>query len=264
MRLVFPFSVQFQIPVALCTVLALQTGCAVKTYRAKQGETLVEIARKEKVSLEALMWLNKRTYAWDVTTGDLLLIPPKGRTNVSAGTAEIPGTSSQKKNRKPEASHPKKMVASKTSRSEPLSPFPKITRPFGDPLPQREKLLLSYGMHDGTMNQGIDLAAPLGTPILAAEDGRVIYSDDHIRGYGKLIIIKHEGNFTTVYAHNEENRVKAGDFVQRGATIATVGASGGVEFPQLHFEVRFGVKSIDPALVLLPQNVGGKGTEVSE
>ncbi len=82
--------------------------------------------------------------------------------------------------------------------------------------------------------------------MFAADDGRVVYSDSRIRGYGNMIVIKHAGNLSTVYAHNKVNLVKEGDFVRRGQKIAEVGKTGNATGPHLHFEVRNGQEAVDP------------------
>jgi len=103
-----------------------------------------------------------------------------------------------------------------------------------------------FGPRDGRMHEGLDISAEPGTPVLAAKDGKVVYSDNAIHGYGNMIIIKHAGNLTTIYAHNRVNLVSAGDFVKKGEKIAEVGATGRATGPHLHFEVRLGEKPVDP------------------
>ncbi len=100
------------------------------------------------------------------------------------------------------------------------------------------------------MHEGVDISAPKGTGVLAADDGKVVYSDNSIRGYGNMIIIKHAGKLTTVYAHNRVNLVDTGDFVKKGQKIAEVGATGRASGPHLHFEVRIGEKPVDPEFYL--------------
>ena len=104
--------------------------------------------------------------------------------------------------------------------------------------PVHGRVSSAYGWRKGSHHDGIDIPAPRGTPILASETGRVIHSDSNLRGYGNVIIIKHAGVFTTVYAHNAANYVSVGEFVEQGDVIGEVGSSGNAESPHLHFEIR--------------------------
>jgi murein DD-endopeptidase MepM/ murein hydrolase activator NlpD len=102
-----------------------------------------------------------------------------------------------------------------------------------------------FGPRDASFHDGIDIAAPAGTPIRAIDGGEVIYSD-HLRGYGNMVIIRHTDGFVSVYAHNEKNLVAEGQQVSRGETIARVGSTGRVTGPHLHFEIRRNNKAEDP------------------
>lgn len=114
------------------------------------------------------------------------------------------------------------------------------------PVPDAPLLSSRYGMRRKRMHHGIDIPAPIGTPIVAAEAGKVIYSDSRISGYGKMIILAHENDYVTVYAHASKNLYKEGDYVKRGDIISLVGITGRVTGAHLHFEVRRKDKSIDP------------------
>lgn len=115
----------------------------------------------------------------------------------------------------------------------------------------RGVLSSGFGPRGGRNHEGIDIAVEAGTPVLAAAAGTVIYSDDGQRGYGNLVILRHEGDFVTVYAHNRRNLVDEGDIVRQGARIAEVGSTGRSTGPHLHFEIRVGGKAVDP-LIYLP------------
>jgi murein DD-endopeptidase MepM/ murein hydrolase activator NlpD len=95
-------------------------------------------------------------------------------------------------------------------------------------------------------HDGIDIAAPSGTPIFAAKGGKVVYSANKIGGYGNMVVIKHENKYYTVYAHNRVNKVSKGDMVRKGEVIAELGNSGRSRGPHLHFEIRKGKYSVDP------------------
>ena len=103
---------------------------------------------------------------------------------------------------------------------------------------------------NGTRNDGINIRAPEGTPVLAAENGVVAYASDEIPGYGRMLLISHADGFLTAYAHNSKLLVDVGDHVDRGQTIAAVGSTGNVTSPQLHFEIRDGKKALDPVALL--------------
>ena len=109
----------------------------------------------------------------------------------------------------------------------------------------------------GTQNDGINISAAEGTPVLAADAGMVAYAGNELRGYGNLILIKHADGWMTAYAHNSKLLVARGQKVQRGQVIARVGATGAVTEPQLHFEVRRGSRALDPMDYLGPQAVSG-------
>jgi murein DD-endopeptidase MepM/ murein hydrolase activator NlpD len=108
--------------------------------------------------------------------------------------------------------------------------------PFLWPVP-RGVLSSDFGPRGASHHDGIDISSPEGTPVLAARAGRVLYSD-RLRGYGNLIVLEHERGYATVYAHNRENRVRAGALVRQGEVIASVGRSGRTTGPNLHFEIR--------------------------
>jgi murein DD-endopeptidase MepM/ murein hydrolase activator NlpD len=106
-----------------------------------------------------------------------------------------------------------------------------------------------FGRRGGRHHDGIDLRAPLGTPVRAAAFGRVIASA-RAGAYGNIVVLRHPGRFVTVYAHNVENLVREGDWVARGQIIARVGRTGNATGPHLHFEVRRDGRPGDPFLFL--------------
>jgi murein DD-endopeptidase MepM/ murein hydrolase activator NlpD len=108
-----------------------------------------------------------------------------------------------------------------------------------------------FGPRGSGFHDGVDIAAPEGTPIRAIESGEVIYSD-RLRGYGNIIVLRHGGGFVSVYAHNQQNLVSEGHGVSRGQIIARVGSTGRVTGPHLHFEIRRDNKALDP-LPYMPQ-----------
>ena len=128
------------------------------------------------------------------------------------------------------------------------SPAPaatKSTAPLRWPL-AAPRLTSRFGKRWGKEHEGIDMAAPIGTPVLAASAGNVIYAGDQVRGYGNMVVVKHDGGLVTVYAHNSLMLVHTGDRVAVGQEIARVGDTGRATAPHLHFEVRRGEVPQDP------------------
>ena len=109
--------------------------------------------------------------------------------------------------------------------------------------PARGRVIAGFGTGG---NEGINIAVPEGTPVRAAESGTVAYAGSELKGYGNLVLIRHENGFVSAYAHNSELLVKRGDTVRRGQVIANSGRTGNVNAPQLHFEIRKGSDPVDP------------------
>lgn len=113
--------------------------------------------------------------------------------------------------------------------------------------PVKGKVISAYGAKpNGLKNEGINIAVPEGTGVRAAESGVVAYAGNELKGYGNLVLVRHEGGWVTAYAHASELFVKRGDTVKRGDVIAKAGQTGSVSSPQLHFEVRKGATAMDP------------------
>jgi murein DD-endopeptidase MepM/ murein hydrolase activator NlpD len=113
--------------------------------------------------------------------------------------------------------------------------------------PVAGKIISSFGpRNDGTHNDGVNLAAPMGTDVHAAESGVVAYAGDELKGYGNLVLVRHDNGWVTAYAHADEILVKRGDRIKRGQVIAKAGRTGQVDQPQVHFELRQGQKPVDP------------------
>lgn len=113
--------------------------------------------------------------------------------------------------------------------------------------PVKGRVISGYGSKPGGLrNEGINIAVPEGTDVRSAEAGVVAYAGNELKGYGNLVLIRHEGGWVTAYAHNKDLFVKRGDTVKRGDVIAKAGQTGSVSSPQVHFEVRKGATAMDP------------------
>lgn len=117
--------------------------------------------------------------------------------------------------------------------------------------PARGEVIWEFGASGkGVFNDGINISVPKGSPVVAAEDGVVVYAGNELRGYGNMLLIKHADGWVSQYAHNDQLLVKRGELVKRGQKISLSGDSGGVGQPQLHFELRQGGRPVDPQTVL--------------
>lgn len=130
-------------------------------------------------------------------------------------------------------------------RAQAATPPPLSGEGFLQPVAGR--LVSGFGeKRDGRRNDGINLAAPLGTAVRAAENGIVVYAGESIPGFGRLLLIRHGDGFTTAYGHLDQVLVTVGERVERGQVVARVGDTGDVKSAQLHFQLRSGATPIDP------------------
>ncbi|MDR3528021.1 MAG: M23 family metallopeptidase [Rhizomicrobium sp.] len=113
--------------------------------------------------------------------------------------------------------------------------------------PVRGRVITDFGATTGGgRNDGINIVAASGTPIRAAADGTVSYSGNEVRNYGNLMLVRHESGYVTAYAHADHFVVGKGEYVSKGQIIGYVGDTGDVVSPQLHFELRKGLRGEQP------------------
>ena len=118
--------------------------------------------------------------------------------------------------------------------------------------PVSGKIVSSFGdKPNGQRNDGINIGGKAGTPVLAAENGVVIFADSSLSGFGQMLMVRHAKGYTTLYAHLDAFDVALGDRVRRGQKIAELGSTGDVRSPQLHFEIREGAKAVPPTAKLV-------------
>jgi murein DD-endopeptidase MepM/ murein hydrolase activator NlpD len=129
------------------------------------------------------------------------------------------------------------------------NPQPRMGSTFRTPVDG--KTIAPFGAQkDGTVNEGITISVPKGTPVKAAENGVVAYVGDELPGFGNLILIRHADEYVTAYAHADTVLVRKCDHIKRGQTIATAGTTGDASQPQVHFEIRKNSKPVDPSPLL--------------
>ncbi|MGN0929539.1 MAG: LysM peptidoglycan-binding domain-containing protein [Alphaproteobacteria bacterium] len=237
----------------------------------QKEDTVYSISRKYNVNLNSLVKLNNLKEPYIIITGQKIILPASNvdvKLAVNEKTTK-PNTPTQPKITTParqvetEIKTPTKIeteiqttvTAQKSEQTKETvnkiiaRPAPLTSQKFMWPV--KGKVISDFGVKtNGKRNDGINISAPIGTKVASVENGIIAYAGNELKGLGNLIIIKHDKDYMTIYAHNDELKVKKGDKVKRGDIIATVGKTGRVTTPQLHFEVRQKTKSINPVAVL--------------
>lgn len=235
-----------------------QTQHAQGTYHVGKGDTLYSIAWRYGLDYRDLAATNHISTPYEIHTGQQLsLVTPSFKTTEEPIVKSIP-PATKIVEQKPSATLVRQEVTSKPSKPIVAVKQPPIEEPLpaintsvkGWVWPSTGKVIAGY-QDNGGMNKGLDIAGPIGAPVHAAAGGRIVYCGSGLRGYGNLIIIKHDSEFLSAYAHNQKLLVHEGQAVKTGEVIATIGDSD-AKRPVLHFEIRRAGKPIDP-LGVLPQ-----------
>ncbi|GAA5787295.1 peptidoglycan DD-metalloendopeptidase family protein [Chitiniphilus shinanonensis] len=215
----------------LClTFIALLTACGSTPdapaasqgyYRVKPGDTLYRIARNHGRSVAELSRWNNLKDPTAISAGQLLRVTPPGSATPT----------------RPSPTPPRPAPSPKpTPTPAPRAPAIKLVQPAQGKVADR---------FDGNRNKGINYAGTRGSAVVAAAAGKVVYVGEGIRSYGRLVIVKHNEDYLTAYAHNESLLVREGEAVKQGQRIATMGDSG-ADRVMLHFELRYKGNAIDP------------------
>lgn len=226
--------------VILATVV-LFTGCAglpagynsSGNYVVRKGDTLYSIAFRYGLDFKSLARVNRIGPPYTIYANQVLRL--RGSASASTEKDRGPSTSSKK--------------PARTIKSPPVPDTPKGPV-VGWRWPLKGGVIEKFGAGNPP-NKGIDISAERGSRVVATADGVVVYAGGNLRGYGKLVIIKHNENFLSAYGNNEKLLVSEGDSVKAGKAIARVGRSA-ANVDMLHFEVRRNGKPVNP-LVYLPK-----------
>lgn len=194
-------------------------------HTVQPGETVWRIARRYDADLDAVRRANGIDDVRAVGVGTRLWIPAPGD---RSGSQAVPP---------PPPGHARPTPAASDRAVRELG--------LAFEWPVRGTLNSRFGGRAGEAHHGLDIGAPKGTAVRAAEAGKVVFADE-LGDYGRIVIVKHVGDFRTVYAHNRRNRVRRGQFVEKGDLLAEVGNSGNASGSHLHFEIRQGRTPLDP------------------
>lgn len=223
---------------ACASLLALVAACgsapvAPGFYRVERGDTLSKIARSSRQSVPSIVRWNNLNNPDSIEVGQVLRVVPPGGASTSGAIRSSGGS------------------ASATPRSAPApAPAAADSAPSAAPASSISLIWPADGTvirrFDGNNSKGIDISAAAGTPVVAAAAGTVVYAGNGLRGYGNLLILKHNAEYLTAYAHNRALMVKEGQSVTRGEKIAEMGDTD-TDRVMLHFELRYQGRSIDPS-----------------
>jgi lipoprotein NlpD len=209
-------------------------------YTVQKGDTLTRIGLDNGQAWRDLARWNNLSNPDVIEVGQVLRVAPAGAAVENSGVVVRPVTPAGIGN----------ATSAKAAASAPASPAPQnntaATEDFSFAWPANGQVVAGF---DEAKNKGIDIAGKAGDPVLAAADGQVVYAGAGLRGYGNLIIVKHNNTYLTAYAHNQKLLVKEDQKVRRGDKIAEMGSSD-ADRVKLHFEVRRQGKPVDPAKFL--------------
>jgi murein DD-endopeptidase MepM/ murein hydrolase activator NlpD len=236
---------------------------AVREHRVRPGESLNSVAERYGLGVYELAHANRLRPPYRIFSGQTLVIAqgiaPQRGSSPSSSPSSSSSSEAVQATALPEP--PEHVTAARPSVSSPTpAPAPELeterakayspsyyNKIRGFMWPLRGEVISNFGPKTkGLHNDGINIAAPRGAPVRAAEGGVVAYAGNELRGFGNLLLLKHKNGWVTAYAHNDKLLVNRGDTVGKGQIIARVGSTGAVASPQLHFEIRRGKRAIDP------------------
>jgi lipoprotein NlpD len=209
-------------------------------YRIRRGDTLSEIAERKRIPMRKLAAWNGLRQPYSIYAGGLLRVePPAGGSRAPAGARTSRPASGAG------VARPVKTKAAPAAKPGSGGAASGIAWQW----PLRGPLKQGFRSGDRT-RQGIRIGASPGTPVAAAADGTVVYSGSGLKGYGNLIIVKHDSRYLSAYGFNQRLLASEGDRVKRGQQLAEAGRSADGQ-PLLHFEIRKDGTAVDP-LIFLP------------
>ena len=206
------------------------------TYVVKKGDTLYSIALEHGADYREVAAWNRLNDPTKISVGQVLRVTPPEESRVQVGRAKLPDRGEAR----PLDLPPPQQAQTKPAPQQPPKPETSVAAEFI--WPARGKVIAGFAE---PRRKGIDIDGKVGDPVIAAAAGRVTYTGSGIPGLGKLVVIKHDNGFITVYAHNRDILVKEQQAVRRGQKIAEVGSTD-ADRPKLHFQIRKGSAAVDP------------------
>lgn len=217
------------------------------TYVVQAGDTLYSIAWYQGTDVARIADYNQLSEPYRLVPGQKIYLTKKHTPQVQHRKKPYPVSKT--------SGYKKKEVASKRD----IRLSSNVNKPVKNKTvsswqwPAKGQLIGTFNTKD-QMSKGIEISSKRGDKVVAAADGRVVYAGNALRGYGRLIIIKHNNHYLSAYAHNDRILVKSKQNIKKGQRIADMGSSG-TDKVKLHFEIRYQGKSVDPLQYLPPQSI---------
>jgi lipoprotein NlpD len=218
-----------------------------QSYNVQKGDTLFSIAWYSGNDYRDLAKINNIYPPYNIYPGQLLSLKFQTKPTVKSNNKQAGLTSKSKVNQA--VDRPIKQAYGKSEEIVNTGSIGPLVGKFPNQIsnwlwPSSAKVVRGFSVKDEG-NKGLDFEGSIGSPILAAADGKVVYTGSALRGFGKLVIVKHSDSYLSAYAHNDKIMVKEQQWIKAGQKIATMGRSG-TDKVKLHFEVRYKGKSVDP------------------
>lgn len=214
-------------------------------YKVQKGDNLYSISRDTGISVGNLISYNNLKKPYNIYVGQKLYL--KNRKNNTNNVVQKQAQENKQVAKLEKVEQPKTQSSSTSTNTQSTQQSIALFA-----WPARGEIIKKFGKQaNGDYSDAIHIKAPLGTPILSANDGEVAYAGNELKGYGNIIIVKHNNGWLSIYGYCDTMKVKVKDKVSKGQTIGTVGQTGDINEPQLYFSIRKGRVVMDPMKYLL-------------
>lgn len=209
---------------------------APRYYEVRPQDSLYQISRMFGASVTDIARINNLRTPYTLNVGQKLRLPGEGQPVEQARYVRPPASKPVKRSSPPAQ-----------AQKAPATSAAPATRSGEFVWPVKGKVISSFGpKENGLHNDGINITAPLGSSVKAVNDGSVVYVGNALESFGNLVILRHSNGWVTAYAHLDRVAVERGQALRQGDILGTVGTTGRVDVPQLHFEVRRGAEALNP------------------
>lgn len=209
-------------------------------YKVQKGDNLYSISRDTGISVGNLISYNNLKKPYNIYVGQKLYL--KNRKNNTNSVVQKQAQENKQVTKLEKVEQPKTQPSSTSTNTQSTQQSSALFA-----WPARGEIIKKFGKQaNGDYSDAIHIKAPLGTPILSANDGEVAYAGNELKGYGNIIIVKHNNGWLSIYGYCDTMKVKVKDKVSKGQTIGTVGQTGDINEPQLYFSIRKGRVVMDP------------------